>query len=338
MMHTDAPVLVRRMPSGYSSEPGLHSHNRKRRARRSSRSPWVRVALALLIVLGLSGVGYYAYTLGDRYVYQAYENWAFDQQIAGRPGVTFEDYLRERTPFGFLTSKEISKPANTPAAKPERPPTAAPPPVEGTLLGRVEIGRLGLSAIVKEGVSAHTLSTAVGHIPSTSMPGQNGNFAIAAHRDTLFRALKDIRPGDLVTFRSATGSYTYQVAATKIVKPADVSVLRADGGGLIPVETGQQGPSKLLTMITCYPFYYVGAAPKRFIVEARLVEPSPPNILASRSTLEVPMPAAAPVSPGKETAHAVRKKAAGRQFQSWPQSKKQRTKKRGFWHRVLHLP
>ena len=337
MTHTDAPVLVRRMPSGYSSEPGLHSHNRKRRARRSSRSPWVRVALALLIVLGLSGVGYYAYTLGDRYVYQAYENWAFDQQIAGRPGVTFEDYLRERTPFGFLTSK-ISKPANRPAAKPERPPTAAPPPVEGTLLGRVEIARLGLSAIVREGVSAHTLSTAVGHIPSTSMPGQNGNFAIAAHRDTLFRALKDIRNGDLVTFQSAAGSYTYQVAATKIVKPADVSVLRADGGGLIPAETGQQGPGKLLTMITCYPFYYVGAAPKRFIVEARLVEAPPPNIVASRSTVEVPMPAAAPAPPTKETPHAVRKKTTGRQFQSWPHSTKQRTKKRSFWHRILHLP
>ncbi|HEY3458292.1 MAG TPA: class D sortase [Bryobacteraceae bacterium] len=337
MMHTDAPVLVRRIPSGYSSEPGLHSHNRKRRARGPSRSLLVRVALALLVVLGLSGVGYYAYTLGDRYVYQVYENWAFDQQIAGRPGVTFEDYLRERTPFGFLTSK-ISKPANTPAAKPERPPTAAPPPVEGTLLGRVEISRLGLSAIVKEGVSTHTLSTAVGHIPSTSMPGQNGNFAIAAHRDTLFRALKDIRTGDLVTFQSAAGSYTYQVAATKIVKPADVSVLRADGGGLIPVETGQQGPGKLLTMITCYPFYYVGAAPKRFIVEARLVEPPPPNIVASRSTVEVPMPAAAPSPPAKETPHAVREKRTGGQFQSWPHSRKQHAKKHGFWHRILHLP
>ena len=337
MTRTDEPVLVRRIPSGYSSEPGLHSHNRKRRARNPSRSSWVRVALALLIVLGLSGVGYYVYTLGDRYVYQAYENWAFDQQIAGRPGVTFEDYLRERTPFGFLTSK-ISKPANTPAAKPQKPPAVAPPPVEGMLLGRVEIGRLGLSAIVREGVSAHTLSTAVGHIPSTSMPGQNGNFAIAAHRDTLFRALKDIRTGDLVTFQSATGSYTYQVAATKIVKPADVSVLRADGGGLIPADTGQQGPSKLLTMITCYPFYYVGAAPKRFIVEARLVEAPSPNILESRSTVEVPMPVATSVSPAKETPRAVRNKTTERQFQSWPHSTKQPTKKRGFWHRVLHLP
>ena len=338
MTHTDEPVLVRRMPSGYSREPGSHSHNRKRRGNKPSRSSWVRAALAVLIVLGLSGVGYYTYELGDRYVYQAYENWAFDQQIAGRPGATFEDYLRERTPFGFLTSKNNSKPANTPKIEPQKPSTAAPPPVEGTLLGRVEIGRLGLSAIVREGVSTHTLSTAVGHIPSTSMPGQNGNFAIAAHRDTLFRALKDIRTGDLVTFQSGAGSYTYQVAATKIVKPADVSVLRADGGGLIPAESGQQGPGKLLTMITCYPFYYVGAAPKRFIVEARLVETPPSNTMESRSTVQVPMPVAAPVPPAKETAQVARKKTMGRQFQSWPHSTKQRNKKHGFWHRVLHLP
>jgi len=91
-------------------------------------------------------------------------------------------------------------------------------------------------------------------------------------------------------------------------------------------------------MITCYPFYYVGAAPKRFIVEARLLEPPPPDIVASRSTVEVPMPLAAPAPPAKEAAHVVRKNATGRQFQSWPHSTKKRTKKRGFWHRVLHLP
>src|SRR5690348_1049150 len=151
MTRTDEPILVRRIPSGYPSEPGLHSHNRKRRARKSSRSPWVRVALTLLNVLGLSGVGDYAYTLGDRYVYQAYENWAFDQQIAGRPGVRFQESLRDRSPLGLLTSK-VSPPASARAAKPQKPPSTAPPPEAGTLLGRVEIGRLGLSAIVREGV------------------------------------------------------------------------------------------------------------------------------------------------------------------------------------------
>jgi sortase A len=334
MTHTDYPVLVRRIPSGYSSGPGLHSHNRRRRGPGSSARPLIlRLALAFLIILGLAGVGYYAYTLGDQYVYQAYENWAFDQQIAGRPGVTFADYLRERTPFAFLMMKRAAAPQPNPAT--QKPSPVAPTLAEGALLGRIEIGRLGLSAIVREGVDAHTLSTAVGHIPSTSLPGQNGNFAIAAHRDTLFRALKDIRTDDLVTFQSAAGSYTYRVAATRIVVPSDVSVLRSDGGGLIP-----EMPDKLLTMITCYPFYYVGSAPKRFIVEARLVEAGP-SATASRSTVEVPLPAAAEPNAepnAEQTPHAARKTNRGRQFQAWPRSTTRREKKHGFWHRVLHIP
>jgi sortase A len=129
-------------------------------------------------------------------------------------------------------------------------------------MGRVEIPRLNLSAIVRQGVQQSTLSHAVGHVPSTQGPGAVGNFAIAAHRDTLFRALKDIKAGDTVTFQSTGGTFDYQVISTEIVKPTDVSVLRPDGS------------QKLLTMITCYPFYYVGSAPQRFIVTARLLKES----------------------------------------------------------------
>jgi len=335
MTHADHPVLVRRTPSGYPTEPGRHSHNRGRRDRGpASRSLILRFVLVVLVTLGLAGVGYYAYALGDQYVYQVYENWAFDQQIAGRHEVTFADFIRERTPFGFLTTKN-ALPEATPAKR--EPSPAVPVLAEGALLGRVEISRLGLSAIVREGVGAHTLSTAVGHIPSTSLPGQDGNFAIAAHRDTLFRALKDIRTGDLVTFQSPAGSYTYRVAATSIVKPSDVSVLRADGGGLIREKLDQEGPDKLLTMITCYPFYYVGAAPKRFIVEARMVEAGP-SATVSRSTVEVPLPAAAPTRIRESAAVAERKTDTKRQFQSWPRSTTQHAKKRAFWRRVLHIP
>ena len=137
-------------------------------------------------------------------------------------------------------------------------------------MGRLEIGRLNLSAVVRQGVDTKTLREAVGHVPSTALPGQAGNFAIAAHRDTLFRALKDIQLGDLVTFQSSHGLYNYQVVATKIVRPTDISVLGPDGGGIIHPADGKT-PKKLLTMITCYPFYYVGSAPKRFVVEAQLV-------------------------------------------------------------------
>jgi sortase A len=132
----------------------------------------------------------------------------------------------------------------------------------GTMLGKVEIGRLNISAMVREGVDAQTLSTAVGHVPSTAMPGHSGNFALAAHRDTLFRPLRNIKLNDLITFRSLTQTFTYKVENTRIVKPTDVAVLRSDG-------------RDSLTLITCYPFYYVGSAPERFIVQARLVSATP---------------------------------------------------------------
>jgi sortase A len=226
----------------------------------------------------VAALGYYGYTLGDQYVYEAYQNWAFDQAIAGHQGVTFADFLRERTPFGFLVANRTpagSGAIATKAADTSKPSiVASPRPPVGEVLGRVEIARLNLAAMVREGVESKVLSVAVGHVPTSALPGQPGNFAIAAHRDTLFRALKDIREGDLVTFESASGTYTYKVGATKIVKPTDVSVLQPDGGGLIPETrfvSGNGQPARLLTMITCYPFYYVGSAPKRFIVEAELV-------------------------------------------------------------------
>lgn len=277
MTHVNSPPRGR--TSIYYVRPGEHSHNaRRREPERAIKGSALRRLQLMLLIIGILGAGYYCYTLCDQYVYQRFENWAFDQQIAGHKAVSFADYIRERTPFGFLLGNE-----RTPAVRSEGPvarPHPAPesnmaPPPEGALLGRIEIQRLGLSAMVRQGVDAKMLSVAVGHVPSTALAGQAGNFAIAAHRDTLFRGLKDIRKGDLVTFRSQIGTYTYKVLATKIVKPSDVSVLRADGGGLIPASVDSGPPSHLLTMITCYPFYYVGSAPKRFIVEATLLPDQP---------------------------------------------------------------
>jgi sortase A len=160
-------------------------------------------------------------------------------------------------------------------------------------LGRVEIKRLNVSAMVREGADAKILSISVGHVPSTSLPGETGNFAIAAHRDTLFRALKDIKKRDLVTFEAPTATYTYEVAATKIVKPTNIAVLRSNGGGVIPDSDNTPGDTdKLLTMITCYPFYYVGSAPKRFIVEAKLVSITPTSPSGGTATAKVEAPGA----------------------------------------------
>jgi sortase A len=252
--------------------PGRHSRNvRRTAARENAPAPFRRLRLFLLL-FGMACVGYYSYNLVDRFIVQRYENWAFDQEISGRTAVTFADYVRDNVPFGSLLNVANVSPEPTPVT--EKP--AAPIPLsEGDLVGRVSIDRLRISAIIREGVTAKTLRTSVGHIPATALPGAKGNFAIAAHRDTLFRALKDIQKGDQVTVQSGSKSYTYEVLGTRIVKPSNVSVLRSDGGGLETTDAENQTAPRLLTMITCYPFYYVGSAPKRFVVQARLISETP---------------------------------------------------------------
>jgi sortase A len=141
-----------------------------------------------------------------------------------------------------------------------QPGGAAPPPaIEGSLVGRVEIPRLGVSSLVLEGVAGSTLRHGVGHIPRTSLPQQPGNVGLAGHRDTVFRALQDVRPGDLILLDTLAGSYRYQVDWTRIVQPDDVSVLAA-------------AARAELTLVTCYPFHYVGSAPERFIVRGHRVD------------------------------------------------------------------
>jgi sortase A len=126
------------------------------------------------------------------------------------------------------------------------------------LLGRMDIPRLGVSVIVAEGTDERTLRRAGGHIAGTSFPGQRGNIGIAGHRDTLFRPLRNIRQNDVITLTTLAGEYRYRVTSTEIVNPTDVTVLQSDG-------------HEVLTLVTCYPFYFVGPAPDRFIVRAARV-------------------------------------------------------------------
>jgi sortase A len=131
----------------------------------------------------------------------------------------------------------------------------APSLTEGDIVGRLKIPRLNLSVMVMEGVASGTLRQGAGHIPGTAFPGETGNAGIAAHRDTHFRPLAKIRKDDKIVFETVRGRSTYRVKSTSIVKPADVHVLRPRG-------------EDMMTLITCYPFYYIGPAPKRFVVHA----------------------------------------------------------------------
>jgi sortase A len=133
-----------------------------------------------------------------------------------------------------------------------------PAVVPDGLAGRLEIQRLGISVLVVEGTGQTELRRAVGHIIGTALPGRPGNVGIAGHRDMFFRPLRKIQPGDMITLTTARGEYRYRVAYAKVVSPYDVTVLNPDG-------------DEILTLVTCYPFYFVGSAPDRFIVRAARV-------------------------------------------------------------------
>jgi sortase A len=112
--------------------------------------------------------------------------------------------------------------------------------------------------MIMEGIDGRTLRHAVGHIPGTPLPGQPGNVALAGHRDTVFRGLRSIHKDDEVTLTTLRGSYRYRVDSTQVVEPEDTEVL-------------DNSVDDILTLVTCYPFYFVGPAPKRFIVRAHRI-------------------------------------------------------------------
>jgi sortase A len=128
----------------------------------------------------------------------------------------------------------------------------------GEPIGTLEITRVGLTGVVVEGDSNEVLDRAIGHLPDTPLPWKDGNSALAAHRDTIFRPLKGVRLGDVLRLKTPHGDFDYRVTETLIVKPDEVWVLDPT-----PVTT--------LTLISCWPFNYIGHAPERFIVRAERI-------------------------------------------------------------------
>ena len=199
-------------------------------ATRHRPAPLARWLERVLLVVGVVFLGYYAYASAETLLYQAYENRELD---------------------AILSSRESSPSTRSNARR------RAPAP--GETVGRIEIPRLRLSAVIKAGADARTLQLAVGHIPGTALPGETGNVGLAGHRDTFFRRLRDVRPDDEIRVTTPDRVYRYRVERTDVVDPQDVWVL---------------DPTKYeaLTLVTCYPFTYVGSAPQRFVVRAQLAE------------------------------------------------------------------
>jgi len=208
------------------------------------------------LLLGLVLLDYFVWVHTSSALYQAYQDWAFDQKLRGlTPSV--QGFVRDEV--ARLTGGTPSKapmPAVPEQPFPRMPRETAPAPA--SVIGRLQIPRLNVTAMVREGADEGTLRNAVGHIPGTALPGRIGNVALAGHRDTFFRGLRNIRKNDVIDLQTEGGTYRYIVESTKIVSPRDVSVLKASA-------------SDSLTLVTCYPFYYVGSAPKRFIVRAEQV-------------------------------------------------------------------
>ena len=213
------------------------------------------------LLAGVIAVGIWVWSVVSNLVFQDWEGWVFDRTVRGEPS-TIGEYAAEK-------SSRIADRARACLgfpATPEPPisrPNIIPPDgrrfldKEG-LVGRLSIPRLHLRAMVREGADEKTLGLALGHIRGTPLPWQMGNVGIAGHRDTLFRGLRMINKDDLILFETLAGNYVYKVENTQVVSPQNVSVLSAS-----------EYPE--LTLVTCYPFYYVGSAPERFIVRARQV-------------------------------------------------------------------
>jgi sortase A len=165
--------------------------------------------------------------------------------------------------FHFMSAAWFDRQTRETLATMRQAPKSEAPPRPDTVgvgepIGTLEITRVGLSGVVVEGDSDAVLDRAIGHLPDTPLPWKDGNSALAAHRDTIFRPLKGVRLGDVLRLKTPHGDFDYRVTETLIVKPEDVWVLDPTS-----VTT--------LTLISCWPFNYIGHAPERFIVRAERI-------------------------------------------------------------------
>jgi sortase A len=220
----------------------------------------------LLFLIGIVCLGIWAYAFVDARLYEMREERRLEEALRQRASVVSQPTrtaAAKSTPAAetdALSSFQTEeKDKNEETEKESARHREKEKLDEGDLIGRIEIPRIGVSAIVLHGVGKKTLRRGVGHIPGTPLPEHEGNVGLAGHRDSFFRALKDIRKDDTIELTTLDGTFEYKVEWTKIVRPEETYVLADEG-------------APALTLVTCYPFYYVGSAPKRFIVRAHRID------------------------------------------------------------------
>ncbi len=207
-----------------------------RRAVSSVRTDILRGACYFFLAFGILALGYAGFVFADSHAYQTLEMKKFKQ------------------------ASRLSEPHIL---------------VEGDVIGEIQVPRLGLNAIVVQGDSPASLRRAVGHLSNSALPGEWGNVALAGHRDTFFRPLRDIRLGDEIRFKTRERSFEYRVEWIEVVAPTDIRVLDSSSG-------------HDLTLLTCFPIHFVGPAPKRLVVRAREVGGMLPEQLARENEVKAP--------------------------------------------------
>ena len=208
----------------------------------------------LLLIVGFVCLGYYGYQTLEARHYQREQTAAIEQRLAQRTS----------SAQAIAAPSAPSAPAPSAPSAPAPSAPSAPNAPSAPSFALLTIPRLNLSTPVASGDSSEVLDVAVGHLRDTPLPWEPGNSAFAGHRDGLFRPLRNIRVGDDVIVRAEQGEFVYRVYETKIVRPDDLSVLAPSEG-------------HRLTLITCYPFNFIGNAPKRFIVHAERIADARPE-------------------------------------------------------------
>jgi sortase A len=199
-----------------------------------------RAAANTLILIGSVGVLVWAWAMLDTALYQHVQKVQLERRLpqSERPAAT-----------------------EMPRAAPEVPAVSEWVPREWfrrdpLVIGEIEIPRLEMSVIVREGMDDTTLRKAAGHVPATALPGESGNFVVLGHRDTLFRPLRGLEKGDTVRVRTVGGSFNYWIDTIEVVPPEGVDLRTKD--------------AQEITLVTCFPFDYLGPAPRRFVAHGHL--------------------------------------------------------------------
>jgi LPXTG-site transpeptidase (sortase) family protein len=241
---------------------------------RSWFSRWL--APIALFLIGCFALGYYGYAILDARWFQSDQSRQFDQQLDQARNDPHAVAVAELTNEAAAELKARGKlPAPTLPSFDKSTDASLPPPAPGSRLGRIEIPSLNMKIMIQEGTDYRTLQRGIGHITGTASLGQSGNVGLAGHRDTFFRDLRNIHKGDEITLVTLTGDTHYRVDQISIVGPRDSGVLRDSG-------------ENVLTLVTCYPFYYVGNAPKRFIVRAIQINSSSESASPKSGALHSP--------------------------------------------------